>query len=89
MNFFFNRRANILHTGFWEGLAQKGQSQRGWEEKKKGMRRQEIEKKLRQRFKKKAGSVVVLLPMQETQVRSLIRDDPSCCGATKPACHSH
>ena len=29
---------------------------------------------------KNMGSVVVS-PMQETQVRSLVREDPTCCGA--------
>ena len=28
------------------------------------------------------------LPMQETQVGSLIREDPTCHGATKPVCHN-
>ena len=27
-----------------------------------------------------------LLPMQETWLRSLIQEDPTCCGATKPVC---
>ena len=35
------------------------------------------------------GTVVkVCLPMQETWVRSLIREDPTCCRATKPVRHS-
>ena len=29
------------------------------------------------------------LPMQETQVRSLAREDPTCRGATKPVCHNY
>ena len=28
----------------------------------------------------------ISLPMQETQVRSLIQEDPTCQGATKPVC---
>ena len=28
----------------------------------------------------------VPLPMQRIQVRSLLREDPICCGATKPMC---
>ena len=28
------------------------------------------------------------LPMQEIQVRSLIREDPKCHEATKPMCHT-
>ena len=31
----------------------------------------------------------IRLPMQGTQVRSLIREDPTCCGATKPVCHNY
>ena len=27
------------------------------------------------------------LPMQGTRVRSLVREDPTCCGATKPMCY--
>ena len=26
----------------------------------------------------------ICLPMQETHVRSLVQEDPTCCGATKP-----
>ena len=28
------------------------------------------------------------LPMQGTQVRSLVGEDPTCCRATKPLCHN-
>ena len=28
-------------------------------------------------------------PMQETQVHSLIREDPRCCGADEPVCHNY
>ena len=31
----------------------------------------------------------ICLPMQETQVRSLVREDPTCCGATKPVHHNY
>ena len=31
----------------------------------------------------------ILLPMQGTQVRSLIREDPTCCRATKPMPHNY
>ena len=27
--------------------------------------------------------------MQETRVQSLAQKDPTCCGATKPACHNY
>ena len=29
------------------------------------------------------------LPMQGTQVRALVWEDPTCCGATKPVCHNY
>ena len=29
------------------------------------------------------------LPMQGTWVRSLVWEDPTCCGATKPLCHNY
>ena len=29
------------------------------------------------------------LPMQGTRVRALVREDPTCCGATKPMCHNY
>ena len=31
----------------------------------------------------------ILLPTQGTQVRSLVGEDPTCCGATKPACRNY
>ena len=31
----------------------------------------------------------IRLPMQGTRVRSLVRGDPTCCGATKPVHHSY
>ncbi|XP_054939251.1 uncharacterized protein [Physeter macrocephalus] len=31
----------------------------------------------------------IRLPMQRTRVRALVRDDPTCRGATKPACHNY
>ena len=39
-------------------------------------------------------SLVVLwlrihLPMQGTRVRALVWEDPTCCRATKPVCHSY
>ena len=27
------------------------------------------------------------LPVQGTQVRSLVQEDSACCGASKPVCH--
>ncbi|KAJ8776418.1 hypothetical protein J1605_015533 [Eschrichtius robustus] len=30
----------------------------------------------------------IRLPMQGTRVRSLVREDPTCRGATKPVCHN-
>ena len=29
------------------------------------------------------------LPMQGTQVRALVQEDPTCRGATKPVCHNY
>ena len=29
------------------------------------------------------------LPMQGTRVRALFREDPTCCGATKPVYHNY
>ena len=34
------------------------------------------------------GSVVIFLPMQETLVRTLVREDSTCCRATKPMRHN-
>ena len=31
----------------------------------------------------------IRLPMQGTQVRSLVRENPTCCGATKPVRHNY
>ena len=31
----------------------------------------------------------IRLPMQGTQVRSLVWEDPTCCGVTKPMCHNY
>ena len=31
----------------------------------------------------------IRLPMQGTQVRALVRKDPTCCGATKPGRHNY
>ena len=31
----------------------------------------------------------ILLPMQGTQVRPLVWEDPTCRGATKPVCHNY
>ena len=46
-------------------------------------------------FKTKGGTSLVaqwlriLLLMQGTQVRDLVREDPTCRGATKPVCHNY
>ena len=29
------------------------------------------------------------LPMQETRVRALVQEEPTCRGATKPVCHNY
>ena len=31
----------------------------------------------------------IWLPMQETQVRALVQEDPTCRGATKPVRHDY
>ena len=31
----------------------------------------------------------IRLPMQGTRVRALVREDPTCRGATKPLCYNH
>ena len=31
----------------------------------------------------------IRLPMQGTRVRTLVREDPTCCGATKPVRHNY
>ena len=31
----------------------------------------------------------IRLPMQGTWVRALVREYPTCCGATKPVCHNY
>ena len=33
--------------------------------------------------------VRIRLPMQETRVRALVQEDPTCCGATKPMRHNY
>ena len=54
-----------------------------------------LQQKLKKKKKKKeqgfpGGSVDTNhLPMQETWVQSLIQEDSTCCGATKPVCHNH
>ena len=31
----------------------------------------------------------IRLPLQGTRVRALVREDPTCCGATKPVRHNY
>ena len=31
----------------------------------------------------------ICLPLQGTQIRALVREDPTCCGATKPVYHNY
>ena len=33
--------------------------------------------------------LIIHLPMQGTQVRSLVWEDPTCCGVTGPVCHNY
>ena len=49
---------------------------------------------LRQKYRRLGASLVapwerICLPEQETQVQSLIREDPTCRATTKPTCHSY
>ena len=32
--------------------------------------------------------IIIHLPMQGTRVRSLVREDSTCSGGTKPRCHN-
>ena len=45
------------------------------------------------RMKNRASLVAqwlrIRLPTQGTRVRALVREDPTCCGATKPMCHNY
>ena len=49
----------------------------------------------KQQLKERLGTSLVMqwlrihLPMQGTQVRALVWEDPTCCGATKPMHHSY
>ncbi|KAJ8786236.1 hypothetical protein J1605_006456 [Eschrichtius robustus] len=36
-----------------------------------------------------AQGLRIRLPMQETRVRALVREDPTCRGATKPVRHNY
>ncbi|KAJ8788993.1 hypothetical protein J1605_022399 [Eschrichtius robustus] len=31
----------------------------------------------------------IRLPLQGTRVRALVRENPTCCRATKPVCHNY
>ena len=33
--------------------------------------------------------LITSLPMQGTRVQALVREDPTCCGATKPVRHNY
>ena len=33
--------------------------------------------------------LIICLPIQGTQVRALVQEDPTCRGVTKPACHNY
>ena len=47
----------------------------------------------RLRTKLRASLVVqwlgIHLPVQGTRVRALVLEDPTCCGAARPVCHSY
>ena len=50
----------------------------------------EMNKKIRYiRTSLVAQWIRIYLPMQGTWVQSLISEDPTCLGATKPVCHNY
>ena len=48
-----------------------------------------LDKNLMRRTSLVAQWLRIRLPMQGTRVRALVREDPTCCGATKPVCHNY
>ena len=50
---------------------------------------EEQNKEKRMRASLVAQWLRICLPMQGTRVRALVREDPTCCGATKPVCHNY
>ena len=54
-----------------------------------GGQRGDINKKGRRGTSLVAQWLRILLPMQGTRVRALVREDPTCRGATKPMCPNY
>ena len=48
-----------------------------------------IKEKMRQWTSLVVQWLRICLPMQGTQVRTLVPEDPTCCGATKPLHHNY
>ena len=52
-----------------------------------------LQREVTRRPLSKASLVVqwlrICLPVQGTQIRSLVQEDPICFGATKPTCHNY
>ena len=46
-------------------------------------------KKVREGASLVAQWLRICLPMQDTRVRALVREDPTCRGATKPVRHNY
>ena len=40
-------------------------------------------------YQDEKASLKIQLPMQGTQVRSLVQEDPTCHGAAEPLCHNY
>ena len=58
-----------------------------------GLRTMAEEEKEREKEKSQTSLVVqwlrIQLPMQRTWVQTLVQEDSTCCGVTKPICHSY
>ena len=65
------------------------QEQEALKKKKKIKRRKGKEKNYQQGTSLVEQWLRIRLPMQGTQVQALVREDPTCCGGTKPVCHNY
>ena len=64
-----------------------------WTQKKKIILKNSLQNNDNQNSVMRASLVVqwlrIHLPGQGTQVRSLVQEDPTCHGATRPVCHNY
>ena len=64
-----------------------------WTQKKKIILKNSLQNNDNQSSVMRASLVVqwlrIHLPGQGTQVRSLVQEDPTCHGATRPVCHNY